>query len=229
MAGMAFAASADVVHFQNGDRLTGTVVRSDQDVVSVDVPHIGLVTTPRAQVRRVEFDETRRAEPADGRDAEPGEVEADWETRADLGVLVASGNTEAQDFNFVAGFKRTGVHFDNVLGLAVRRAEAKARPGFRAVTTKDQFDLDYDLRWKYGESWYAVANFEYFRDPIKNIEQRATAGAGVGHTFWDSSRGALRTDAGVSQVFEEVGLASQPEAGETSETENNPAFRWGVQ
>lgn len=230
----ALAANADVVHFANGDRLTGTVVDAEDGVVAIDVPGIGKVTTPRTLVARVEFDAGNDATevglPADAK-AEP-EVASDvlWEARADLGVVVASGNTQTQDTNFVAGVKRASARFDNVLGVSLHQAQATPPFGEGSVATKDQVDVDYDLRWKYGDSWYAVASFEYFRDPIKNIEQRTTAGAGIGHTLWDSPRGALTTDAGISQVFEEVDVGEEmatPDAGNSSET--NPALRWGLQ
>lgn len=90
-------------------------------------------------------------------------------------------------------------------------------------------DPDYNLRWKYGDSWYAVAGFEYFQDPIKDIDQRTTTGAGVGHTFWESARGALRTDAGVSRVFEEIGGDAADMPGGSRGSDNNPALRWGLQ
>ncbi len=231
-------AGADVVHFVNGDRLTGTLLESEPELVTVDVPHIGVVAVPRAQVVRLEIDSATDHGAGNASEPVPQQTEPEarvdgmlggWEGRADLGVVVAAGNTETQDVNFVAGVKRPGKRFDNVLGFAVRKARAKPHLGDEAVTTKDQVDLNYDLRWKYGNAWYAVANFEYFRDPIKNVEQRTTAGAGVGLTFWDSPQGALRTDAGISRVFEQAGAAGIQGSGQAESSANNPALRWGVQ
>ena len=224
------AASADVVHFGNGDRLTGAVVDAEDGFVAIDVPRIGVVTAPRTLVARVELDggnDPAEAEsPADAQTGSEVRSEVLWEARADLGVVVATGNTETRDTNFVGGIKRAGARFDNVLGVSLHKAQATPPSGDGLVATKDQLDVDYDLRWKHGDAWYALANFEYFRDPIKNVEQRATAGAGIGHTFWDSSRGALRTDAGISQVFEEVDVEVD---GVRVTSDSNPAFRWGLQ
>lgn len=225
----ALVANADVVHFANGDRLSGAVVDAQDGFVAVDVPRIGLVTAPRVLVARIDLDGGNDL----GDAGSPANVEAEvpsdglWEARADLGIVVATGNTETRDANLVAGIKRAGTRFDNVLGVSLHKAQATPQYGDGSVATKDQVDVDYDLRWKYGEAWYALANFEYFRDPIKNVEQRTTAGAGFGHTFWDSAQGALRTDAGISQVFEEVGVEGIDGTRETSA--NNPALRWGLQ
>ena len=219
-------AAAAVVHFVNGDRLSGTLVAAPDGFVAIDVAHVGVVTVPQAQIARTDAEIART-------DAEnvatAGERVAvapavDWDTQADLALVVASGNTRTEDVNLVVGTKRTSARFDNVLGAAVRKSAARAESGGYTVDTKDQFDIDYDLRWKYRESWYAVGNVNYFRDAIKNIDQRMTAGAGIGHTFWESARGALRTDAGISQVFERVGA----DRGGPERTRHNPALRWGL-
>ena len=228
---------ADVVHFTNGDRLTGNLVDAPVDFVAIDVPQVGVVTVPRTRVERVEGTDGSPPETTDaasgtttGTSTEP--ADSRWEARADLGVAVATGNTRAADLNFVAGVKRHGPRFDNVLGVTVHKARAQPdirRSDLGTTTTKDQVDVDYNLRWKYGETWYAVANFEYFQDPIKDIDQRATTGAGVGHTFWESDRGALRTDAGISRVFEEFGFGSLASGDASKDSDNNPAVRWGLQ
>lgn len=231
------SAVADVVHFTNGDRLTGNLVDAPDGFVGIDVPEIGIVTVPRARVERVDGADASPPQTADAASANTTSTSTDpagsrWEARADLGVAVATGNTRAADLNFVAGVVRHGTRFDNVLGVAIHKARAQAdirRSDIGTTTTKDQVDVDYNLRWKYGEAWYAVANFEYFQDPIKDIDQRATTGAGVGHTFWESDRGALRTDAGISRVFEEFGFGSLASGDGPKDSDNNPAVRWGLQ
>ena len=191
-------AVADVVHFTNGDRLTGDLVDAPADLVAIDVPEVGIVTVPRTRVARVEEVEPAPPQAGDAASqATTGTTSTDpadrrWEARADLGVAVATGNTRAADLNFVAGVKRHGPRFDNVLGVTVHKARAQAdvrRSDAGTTTTKDQVDVDYNLRWKYGEAWYAVANFEYFQDPIKDIDQRATTGCRRGsHLLGDGSR-----------------------------------------
>ena len=217
-------ATADAVHFKTGDRLTGTLVDAPEGFVAIDVPHVGVVTVPLAQTDRVRgTPAAAQGAPAAASGTADNEGGNPWRARADLGLSVATGNTQAADLRFVAGVERQGPRFDNVLGVAVHNARASrdtlhANEG--STRTKDQVDFDYNLRWKYGDSWYAVANFEYFQDPIKDIDQRATTGAGVGHTVWQSALGSLRTDAGISRVFEQV---------RSTPRENNPALRWGLQ
>ena len=234
-------AAADAVHFDNGDRLTGKLVDAPAEFVAIDVPGVGVVTVPQARVARVVAADAANAPTGnDVGDATPGatpaapgdDAQSTWGARADLGLAIATGNTRAADLNFVGGVERTGQRFDNLLGVTVHKARAQADPGHAdagSTTTKDQIDVDYSLRWKYGDTWYAVASFEFFQDPIKDIDQRATTGAGVGHTFWESERGALRTDAGISRVFEEIRLGPLANGDGSRESDNNPALRWGLQ
>lgn len=217
-------AVADVVHFKNGDRLTGERVEAEAGFVAINAPDLGVLKIPDALIARVEAAED--AAPADPSAAATsgisGLIDA-WDVIADLATTTATGNTETSDRNFVASATRTGERFDHVLGAVWHRGEVADVETSEQLLAKDQLDLNYDLRWKYRESWYAVANFEYFRDPIKDIDQRYTTGAGFGHTFWTSSRGTLSTDGGVSQVFEKLASVS-----EASTSDSNPALRWSL-
>ena len=228
------AAPLDIVHFDNGDRLTGTIAEQNAESVTIDVDRIGTIVVPRSRIARlVRLGSEDEANVPPERVADATEVEAtppprlaDWDLVADLGLVVARGNTRTEDYNLVLGAERTGRRFDNVAGFAVRRASARLGVDGPVSETKDQLDLSYDLRWKFaadragGDRWYAVASFDYFRDPIKNIERRMTGGLGMGHTLWDSPRGALATDLGVSQVYETLQ--------QSLATAEDPALRWGL-
>lgn len=224
----AFSAAADVIHFVNGDRLTGTLVDAEANTVAIDVPHIGVVVAPESQVANVIRDDATAApQPAPAAQppqsaAAPARRFSEWDLRSDFGIAITSGNTRTQDFDFIVGAERSGERFDNVVGISRHQAKARAEAGGPTTSTKNQFDINYDLRWKYKDTWYAVANFEFFRDPIKDINQRITAGLGLGHLFWESERGALHSDIGVSQVFEELDIDSGVDKSQ------DPALRWSV-
>ena len=222
MAVLSISVGADIIHFTNGDRLTGKAVEADSGYAAIDVPGLGVVKIPSELVARVEADSnnaatTGAASASEDDQSVVAELIDTWDVHVDLAMTNATGNTETSDFNFVAGATRVGERFDSVLGGEWHRSDTEQ------LRAKDQLDLNYDLRWKYRESWYAVANFEYFRDAIKDIDRRYTAGAGVGHTFWTSAHGSLSTDGGISQVFEQLATATDP-----GRSDINPALRWSL-
>lgn len=212
-------ARADVVHFVNGDRLTGRLVEAETGYIALDVANIGVITVPVEAVEQIDEEGSAQDDVAASADSEasvPATVGAGrgdaWDATADAGATVSRGNTDAVDVALVFAAKRSGLRFDHIFDVNTARSSA------RDEVTRDHLDIEYDLRRKFGDRWYAVGNFEYFRDAIKDIDQRYTAGAGGGYTIFASERGALTTDIGISQVLEESMSARQ----------SNPALRWGV-
>ena len=214
-------ARADVVHFVNGDRLTGRLVEAETGYVAVDVANIGVIAVPLEAVARIDEEGSAGTDGAASADSEVGvPAPADagagrgaaWDVTADAGATVSRGNTDAVDMALVFAAKRSGLRFDHLFDVNAAKSSA------RGDVTRDHLDIEYDLRRKYGDRWYAVGNFEYFRDAIKDIDQRYTAGGGVGYAILASERGALTTDIGISQVLEES----------MSARESGPALRWGV-
>ena len=207
------AVRADVVHFVNGDRLTGRLVEAETGYVALDVANIGVVTVPVEAVEQIDEDVQAKDDavaPADS-EASAGRGAA-WDATADAGATVSRGNTDAVDVTLVFVAKRSGLRFDHLFDVNTAKSSA------RGDVTRDQLDIEYDLRRKYGDKWYAVGNFEFFRDAIKDIDRRYTAGGGGGYTILASGRSALTTDIGISQVLEES----------MSARESSPALRWGV-
>ncbi len=206
-------ARADVVHFLNGDRLTGRLVEAETGYIALDVANIGVIKVPVEAVEQVDEEGSAKDDAAAPADSEAGAGRgAAWDATADAGATVSRGNTDAVDVTLVFAAKRSGLRFDHLFDVNTARSSA------RGDVTRDQLDIEYDLRRKYGDKWYAVGNFEFFRDAIKDIDKRYTAGGGGGYAILASERGALMTDIGISQVLEES----------MSARESSPALRWGV-
>lgn len=206
-------ARADVVHFVNGDRLTGHLVEAETGYIALDVANIGVVTVPVEAVEQIDEKDPARDDATASADSEAGAGRgAAWDATADAGATVSRGNTDAVDVTLVFSAKRSGLRFDHLFDVNAANSSA------RGDVTRDHLDIEYDLRRKYGDKWYAVGNFEFFRDAIKDIDRRYTAGIGGGYAILASERGALTTDIGMSQVLEES----------MSARESNPALRWGV-
>ncbi|MCR9260643.1 MAG: DUF481 domain-containing protein [Pseudomonadaceae bacterium] len=239
-------ATADVVLLKNGDRMSGTVdsvnngnvllITEYAGAVAIAVDDIAEVTTESAfDVAVGDSSVNGKFAVVDGEqvvvaNGQPqplalGDVTRagqnnlgivnfarEWKSRADLAAQVAKGNTDTQSYSVLAesSFKQDNV--EHLLTLLVSNEEAEG------ITTQEQLDLDYRYKRFVSEKWYASGNFEYFEDPIKDVDRRVTLGAGMGYQFWDNSFGALSSELGVSYVNEDIG----------DETSNNPALRWGL-
>ena len=183
--------------------------------------NIGVITVPVAAVEQIDEEGSAKDAAAAAADSDvgvPGLADAGagrgaaWDATADAGATVSRGNTDAVDVALVFSAKRSGLRFDHILDVNT------AKSSVRSEVTRDHLDIEYDLRRKYGDRWYAVGNLEYFRDAIKDIDRRYTAGGGGGYAILASERGALTTDLGISQVMQESMAAR----------ESSPALRWGV-
>ncbi|XOV85062.1 MAG: YdiY family protein [bacterium] len=239
-------ATADVVLLKNGDRMSGTVdsvaggnvllITEYAGAVAIAVDAIAQITTEgKYDISMGEVDVSGQFAVVDGAQVvvADGQSQAvaladvtragqnnlgivsfarEWNSRADLAAQVAKGNTDTQSFSVLAESSLKQNNVEHLLTLLVHNEEAEG------ITTQEQVDLDYLYKRFVSEKWYAAGNFEYFEDPIKDVDRRVTLGAGMGYQFWDNSFGALSSDLGVSYVNEDIG----------GETSNNPALRWGL-
>ena len=237
---------ADVVVLKNGDRLTGVVDSISGGRVLLKTEYAGnvpiasdaiaeLTTDAAFDVRASGETTTGNFEYSDGQQTLVTESGAsvvaldqvksagqnnlalaalgsEWSSRADLSAILSNGNSDTVSYNTLieSTLKRDTV--EHSVSLLISNEEAEGE------STKDQVDLDYGYKRFISEKWYASGNAEYFKDAIKDIDQRITLGAGMGYQFWDDSFGAFSTDLGISAVREDL----------AGETETNPALRWGL-
>jgi putative salt-induced outer membrane protein YdiY len=239
-------ATADVVLLKNGDKLSGTVdsvaggnvllITEYAGAVAIAVDAVAEVTTEGTF--DVSVGETTvngqfavvdgaQAVVSDGRSQALALADVsragqnnlgvisftrEWTSRADLAAQVTNGNTDTQNYSVLGESSLKQNNVEHFLSLLVLNEESED------FTTKEQLDLDYLYKRFVSEKWYASGNFEYFEDPIKDVDSRITLGAGMGYQFWDDSFGAFSSDLGVSYVKEDIG----------GESETNPALRWGL-
>lgn len=234
---------ADVVVMTNGDRLSGKLATIEGGRVYLATEYAGTVPIELVAVASLTTDEVFNVR-VDGVDlsgtfqlAGASTMVADtpvelakidragedniaetnlgtgWSSRADVSLVISSGNSDTESLNTLieSVLKKDKVQY--AMSLLISREEAEEE------TTKDQLDLDYGYKRFVSEKWYAAGNAEYFKDELKDIDQRITLGAGMGYQFWGNSFGALSVVLGVSAVSEEVG----------GENEDNPALRWELE
>lgn len=239
-------AQADTLLLHNGDRLTGTLISIADEKVAFETVYAGVLKVEQRVVSQIEtsrnyifrgaaFEQRGQLLVIDGQqsvgqpdDYSPLDITSiesadrvqrvvamlplDWVSRVDLSAVFSSGNSSTESFNTLAEsrLKRTNAEHLATLLRNTEKAEG--------VTSKDQVDLSYGFKRFFSPRWYGSANGNYFRDELKDIDQRLSLGAGLGFQLANSRLGVLSTEVGVSAVQERLDGIDR----------TNPAGRWAI-
>mgnify|MGYP002014241385 FL=1 len=236
---------ADTLLLHNGDRLSGTLVSIADQKVAFETVYAGLLTIEQRVVAQLEtsrvynfrgaaFERQGRLLMLDGRqgvgqpdDFAPIDIASiesadrqrviamlplDWVSRVDLSAVFSSGNSSTESFNTLAESRLKRPNAEHLVTLLRNTEKAEG------ATSKDQVDLSYGFKRFISPRWYGSANSNYFRDELKDIDQRLSIGAGLGFQLANSRRGVLSTEVGVSAVQERLNGVDR----------TNPAARWAI-
>jgi putative salt-induced outer membrane protein YdiY len=238
-------AFADEVWLKNGDRLTGKVVSLDAGTLVFKTSYAGDLSIKWEEVVNLKTDEPIKVVLGDETTAQgpvspgdPGRVKLKAEQvaepvtvdlanvktinpkpplrtnlRANVGFSMTDGNTDTQDIYADAEFMARTLHNRFTIGGLYKRSEDED------VKTEDKAlgYMKYDHFFT--KKWYAYANATGEKDDFKDLDLRATLGAGVGYQFIETDRTNLSVEGGISYVDENYILA---------EDNNFMAGRWAL-
>lgn len=243
------AASADVVHMKNGDRLSGVVDSIARNHLVLDTDYAGTVVLDMDAVLTVETEEMLDLRFDDGTErsgrlvAGPeGQAVAEGEQalqHLSLDDLRTAGQNKLSmgsfgsdwssrlDLSAVVSNGNSDTEAYNALAESTLKRNKSEHSGSILLskekaeeeTTKDQFRAGYGYKRFFSEKWFGSGNAEYFEDSLRGVDYRVTAGGGVGYRFWDTSFGALTVEAGANVVVEKL----------DGERDENPALRWALE
>ena len=237
---------ADTLLLHNGDRLSGTLSSIADQKVAFETVYAGLLSVEQRLVEYVEtnraynlrgaaFERQGQLMVLDGQQGvgQPDEfspldiasiesadrvqrvvamLPLDWVSRVDLSAVFSSGNSATESFNTLAESRLKRANSEHLATLLRNTEKAEG------TTSKDQVDLSYGFKRFISPKWYGSANGNYFRDELKDIDQRLSIGAGLGFQLANSRRGVLSTEVGVSAVQERLNGVDR----------TNPAARWAI-
>ena len=226
------AANADVLHLKNGDRITGTIKRIWDDEVTIEPEYSDEFAVDLPLVERIESDRDFEIQMPDGTDVvgrmqgvdadgkqvieidgetvsvalsalreveEPDDF-YDWELLVDYSLAVNNGNTDSLNSRLAgeAMFKH-GDH--RHIGKVIQNTEE-----LDGTTTKDQSLIAYTYNFMFNDPWFFAANAQLERDPIRDLQHRITASAGIGRDIWNDPDRFLNVQLGAGFTEEEIGL-----------------------
>ena len=228
-------AGADVIYLKNGDRITGTIKRIWDDEITIEPEYSDEFEVDLPLIDRIESDRDFEIEMPDGTDVVAkmqgkdeegnqiliidGEQESvalgalrevdepedfyDWEVLIDYSLSVNDGNTDAVNSRLSGeGMFKHGDHRHIATILQANEEQ-------NSSTTKEQTLLGYTYNFLFADPWFFAATGQYEQDPIRDLEYRITASAGIGRDIWNEPDRFLSGQLGLGFRDEEIGLEKE--------------------
>ncbi len=236
---------ADEVHLQNGDRLTGTIVTMEEEVLTVQTPHSGDVKIQWPQVRRLSADKPLTIQ------LHEKVEETDWTNW--LYTLYAT--TEAREIGAesplaLAAVKAINplppIRYQGTLNIGGNRTQGNTDTQALNASTRwtirsDRHRLLTEGKFNYGEvnnvvtvrNFWGSFKYDYFlskkvftnaealleKDTFQNLSNRTTLGSGLGYQFLETPRATIAAVGGLAYVSEHYINAPSVKT---------PSARWGL-
>ena len=237
---------ADEVHLKNGDRISGTVLKKENSVVTVRTDYAGTITINWNEISAIQTDkpvevylkDKSLAETRQIRSQPPATEPAGKEETIDIdkvwyispppyltgkGVLWSGRMTTGywhRDGNSSSGQFR----IDGSVAARTKSSRYTVSGGYAMATDSGEETesrssglLKYDRFLS--EKWYATAKISFTKDRFKDLNLRTILGAGPGYQFWESKRANLSIESGLDYVIEDYITAPDKEY---------PAVRWAL-
>jgi putative salt-induced outer membrane protein YdiY len=220
-------ASADEVLFNNGDRLTGTVVSADGGKLTVKTAAAGDVVVDLKDVRTFTTDEpielrtqngqvinapARASETAGAVRLADGDVSlADvkyvnfnqaWTGAVIGGAQFARGNTYADQANLSFNAIRRTLDDRFTLDGAYNFGRQRDPDTNEKVTSVDNWFIAGKYDYFFTERFYGYGSIRYEKDRIANLDRRVVPSVGVGYLWFDEPDFKFDTEAGLAFVHE---------------------------
>ena len=229
--------AADTVHLENGDRITGTVVKKDGEVLRLQTEYAGELKIRWADVVEIVTDAPTPALLEDGTtraatrfggaaapipldrvtylNPTPGELGTgfDYSGRLTLAASSTSGNTDTERFYGEGQFRgRSKARRFSLGANGTYASDSGARTADNWLANGEH---DWFLRrWDF---LYVRGSIEH--DPFRDIERRYTAGGGYGYQVFDTPDLSVSLRGGLDYVATD--WTTEPE-------EESPALGWGI-
>ena len=147
--------------------------------------------------------------------APSGDRELDlWSVKFSLGLNFRQGNTDQVDYNSKFNMSRITARSRFLLDYIGNISKTSGSDGVLTETINNHRVNASTSRYATRYFFYTPLFMEYYRDPFQNLDQRVTAGIGVGYTLYDTSRFEWNVNGGpayVSTKFISVQPGEEPE------------------
>lgn len=180
---------AEEIYLKNGDKITGEIIKENQDGISVKSEVLGTVSIHRNFIKRIASSDEKSDIVSDKK---LGEVI--WQREVSAGYNYTSGNTRNSQLSTGFLINRNRYHIDEITlkgntyySSADRRMDAQR---WYAMTR-------YAFSFGKTRMWYNFYRTEFGHDRFANIDYRIVPVAGIGYWLYDLPEIKLMAEAGV--------------------------------
>ena len=118
--------------------------------------------------------------------APSGDRELDlWSIKFSLGLNFRAGNTDQVDYNSKFNMSRITARSRFLLDYIGNISKTRASEGVLTETINNHRVNASTSRYATRYFFYTPLFMEYYRDPFQNLDQRVSAGVGIGYTIFD--------------------------------------------
>lgn len=223
--------TTDIVHLKNGDKITGEILSTEEDEITIATEYAGEVVVKWESVENIESSRVVTIELKDKSrvkgiplPVQPGQMSLRSDQVSDPVTInmsqIAAINPPSLDkipltghLN-IGGMKSSG-NTENQTFHADAELQAKG-PNNRTTigveynqgasdsrenSNNGRAYLSYDHFIT--DKWYAYANTDFSRDKFQDLNFRAFAGGGIGYQFWDDAKKFLSFEVGPGYIYED--------------------------
>lgn len=222
--------AADLVILNNGDRISGTLLKADQGVVTLKTVYADQLEISAAAVRSINTDRPVEVRMTGGEvlsgplhseagetrvlgGPERGAVTIDWSRVASINVPPPPASSWAGNV-FLGAFKQSGNTDRTSISFGGETVRKSADDRFSlallynyaredgALITRDSYGaLKYDEF--FSEKFYGYLGIEMLKDRFRDLDLRTVVGPGGGYQLWDDEKTALAVEAGLAYFSED--------------------------
>ncbi len=124
---------------------------------------------------------------------------SDWEAHVDFNTTINRGNTDSLNSKLSGDYSlKLGDH-RHLFEVSYAREEQNS------ISVKEQDLFRYSYNWAFGQRWGFGAVASYERDPIRDLDRRATVGPAATLSVWDSAKKTFNIQFPLGYQNEEIG------------------------
>jgi len=176
--------SAEEIHLNNGDRISGTIIEETDNTVIIKTEAMGQISIEKDFIK---YEEKKQID-----EAKKGNAPL-WQRKASVGYSQTRGNTEASQGSVELSVNRktgddewTG-QFKAYISTSNEKMDAKKFYGMGRYA----FSFSHDLKW------YNFYKVEADQDHFANIDYRLIPSTGIGYWFSDEEDWKLMTEGAI--------------------------------